>query len=67
LNEAEIRRSLPASVAAADREPFVRLVLAEFRTMHAGNVVRFGLRPLEFDAWRTQRGLPAADGGERES
>lgn len=27
------------------------LVLAEFAALHAGNVVRFGIRPLEYSAW----------------
>jgi Fic/DOC family len=43
---------LPASVPDDERSRFVALVLREFTTIHAGNVVRFGLRPLEFEAWR---------------
>ncbi|MDD5329784.1 MAG: Fic family protein [Sulfuricella sp.] len=49
-----IRQSMPASVAPDDREGFSRLVLKEFRTTHVGNAVRFGLRPLEFEAWKQQ-------------
>ena len=30
---------------------FVALVLAEFKVLHAGKAVRFGLRPLEVVAW----------------
>lgn len=50
-----VRRSMPASVASGEQEGFASLVLEEFKTLHAGNVVRFGLRPLEFEAW-TARG-----------
>jgi hypothetical protein len=46
-----VHRAMPASVAPDDGENFARLVLEEFETMHAGNAVRFGLRPLEFEAW----------------
>lgn len=46
-----VRQSMPASIAPNDREVFSRLVLEEFKTLHAGNAVRFGLRPLELDAW----------------
>lgn len=51
LNAATIRKSIPKSVASADRMKFVDLVLEEFRGLHAGNAIRFGLRPLEFDGW----------------
>lgn len=54
-----VRQSMPASVVPDEREGFAKLVLDEFKTLHAGNAVRFGLRPLEFDAWivreRTKR------------
>lgn len=43
---------IPASVAVADRAHFTALVLAEFAALHAGNAVRFGIRPLEFAAWQ---------------
>ncbi len=51
-NEESVRRILPATVAEADREPFVALVLDEFKTLHSDNAIRFGLRPLEFAAWQ---------------
>jgi Fic/DOC family len=47
-----VRALVPASVAASQRDEFVRLVQSEVRSLHAGNVVRFGLRPLEFEAWQ---------------
>lgn len=50
-----VHQAMPASVAADEQERFTRLVLEEFKTMHAGNAVRFGLRPLEFDAWIANR------------
>lgn len=42
---------LPGTVAEEDRPRFVALTLAEFKTIHPGNAIRFGLRPLEFSAW----------------
>ena len=50
-----VRAVTPPAVAAADKRHFVELVLDEFKTLHSGNVVRFGIRPLEFEAWRTRR------------
>jgi Fic/DOC family len=47
-----VRALVPASVATSQRDEFVRLVQSELRSLHAGNVVRFGLRPLEFEAWQ---------------
>lgn len=49
-----VRQSMPASVVPDDQDGFAKLVLDEFKTMHAGNAVRFGLRPLEFEAWKQQ-------------
>jgi hypothetical protein len=46
---------MPGAVAEADRERFVALVLAELETLHGGNAVRFGLRPLEFAVWKAQQ------------
>lgn len=50
----EVAARMSAEVADADREPFVAMVLAEFRNLHAGNAIRFGLRPLEFASWRAR-------------
>lgn len=55
--EAHAITHLPANVPTEERSRFVALVLKEFTTIHAGNVVRFGLRPLEFEAW--QKAVPA--------
>ncbi len=52
-----IQARLPGAVPAADQAQFVQLVLSEFDALHPGNAVRFGLRPLEFAAWREARGL----------
>ncbi len=48
----EILRHVPASVPAEDHGRFVQLVLTEFQSLHAGNAVRFGIRPLEWTAWQ---------------
>jgi len=49
--EAALRSRLPASVATEDQARFIQLVLEEFKALHAGNAVRFGVRPLELAAW----------------
>lgn len=51
----EVNARMPIEIAEADRAPFVAMVLAEFEGLHAGNAVRFGLRPLEFASWRSRR------------
>ena len=55
---ASVQALMPPGVAAADHARFVTLIENEFASLHAGNVVRFGLRALEFEGWRTRR-----DGG----
>ena len=50
--EAVVRQCLPAGVKPEDEAAFVRLVLEEFKHLHAGNAVRFGLGALELEAWR---------------
>ena len=52
-DEEVITGAIPLSVAGEDRDKFLQLVLEEFRTLHEGNAVRFGIRPLEFSAWRS--------------
>ena len=49
---ARIRALVPDAVAADDRERFFTLVREEFRSLHPGNAIRFGLRPQEYAAWR---------------
>ncbi len=51
--EPTIRSLMPQTVAQADQGHFVALVLAEFKALHAGNAVRFGIRPLELSAWQS--------------
>ncbi|OJW85614.1 hypothetical protein [Thiobacillus sp. 65-1402] len=50
--ETAILAIMPTTVVQADRPRFVALALEEFKTLHAGNAIRFGLRPLEFAAWQ---------------
>lgn len=54
--EAKIRANTPVTVTDADKNHFIELALAEFKTLHAGNAVRFGIRPLEFAAWQEKHG-----------
>ncbi len=49
---AQIADRIPTTVAKPDHARFVQLVLREFESLHAGNAVRFGIRPLELDAWQ---------------
>ena len=51
-DEATIRAHLSETLPEGDRERFIALAQDEFNTLHAGNAIRFGLRPLEFAAWR---------------
>ena len=50
--ETAILAIMPTTVAQEDQPRFVALALEEFKTLHAGNAIRFGLRPLEFAAWQ---------------
>lgn len=59
VNETTIRQHLPASVAETDRPRFMTLVQEEFKTLHTGNAIRFGIRPLAFEGWQGRVG----DGG----
>ena len=52
INEARVNSMLPGSVQPEYREHFTRLVLKELAGLHAGNAVRFGLRPLEMLDWK---------------
>ena len=47
-----IRDRTPAAVNEEDQAHFIELVLGEFKTLHPGNIVRFGIRPLEFSTWQ---------------
>lgn len=54
--EQTVKKQMPGSIPVADEGSFVKLVLAEFESLHPGNAVRFGLRPLELAAWRETHG-----------
>jgi len=49
-----VKGKIPASAPPDEHAHFISLVLAEFASLHAGNAVRFGIRPLEFAAWEGQ-------------
>lgn len=51
-NKTALRAIMPTTVAKEDQPRFVALTMEEFKTLHAGNAIRFGLRPLEFAAWQ---------------
>ena len=46
-----IKGLIPPSVAEADPDKFVDLVMEEFKHLHEGNAVRFGIGPFVFKAW----------------
>ncbi len=52
---ATIRAATPVKVAEDDRERFLAVVEEEFKNLHEDNAIRFGLRPLEFAAWKRAR------------
>ena len=56
VNENTLRQHLPASVAETDRPRFMTLVEEEFKTLHAGNAIRFGIRPLVYEGWKGRMG-----------
>lgn len=56
--DASVLAVMPTSVDPVEQLAFARLVVEEFQTLHAGNAVRFGLRPLEFEVW-AQKHRPA--------
>ena len=51
VTDATVRSRIPKAVTDTDKDHFIGLALAEFQTLHTGNVVRYGIRPLEFAAW----------------
>lgn len=48
-----VEKRIPSTVALQDKADFLKLVMEEFNTLHLGNAVRFGIRPLEFSAWQS--------------
>lgn len=62
--EVWVRMRVPAEVAQADQAGFIALVLAELKALHPGKAVRFGLRPLEVEAWLSQMD-PTAPGKDK--
>ncbi len=49
-----IRAVIPATVADDDQARFRALMQDEFKNLHEGNAIRFGIRPLEFIAWKEE-------------
>lgn len=59
-DEASILASIPDSVSQEDKQKFIILIQNELKTLHAGNAIRFGLRPLEFSVWQ-EKGIKLSD------
>jgi Fic family protein len=51
-DEASIVEGIPHTVSQDDRQRFAVLIQNELKALHAGNAIRFGLRPLEFSVWQ---------------
>ena len=51
-DDASILASIPDAVSEEDKQKFIVLIQDELKALHAGNVIRFGLRPLEFSVWQ---------------
>lgn len=47
-----VMKVLPPSLPESDVDKFIDLVSDEFRTLHQGNAIRFGVRPAQFAAWQ---------------
>jgi len=62
LEELNLERVTPASVAIEDRARFAAQLRTEFDTLHGGNAVRFGLRPLEVATWQGKFGQQGRTG-----
>lgn len=56
LSADAIQNIVPTSITDDDRPRFITLVISELTTLHAGNAIRFGIRPLEFETWRESQG-----------
>ena len=54
LADASVKRVIPAAVAKRDQARFAQQVRIEFETLHDGNAIRFGLRPLEWATWQNR-------------
>lgn len=52
LSEEKVISAIPASVTNDDRLKFTALVLEEFKNLHEGNAIRFGIRPADFIRWK---------------
>lgn len=59
-DEASILAGIPDSVSQEDKQKFIILIQNELKTLHAGNAIRFGLRPLEFSVWQ-EKGIKFSD------
>ncbi|WP_020482757.1 Fic family protein [Methylomonas sp. MK1] len=57
---ASILAGIPNSVSQEDKQKFIILIQTELKTLHAGNAIRFGLRPLEFSVWQ-EKGIKLID------
>jgi len=64
VTDEAIKARTPSTVTQQEGPAFVQLVFAEFQSLHPGNVVRFGIRPLAFAAWSERHaGSPRATPG----
>jgi hypothetical protein len=53
--EETVKAAIPSEIAEEDHNKFVKLVLDEFKNLHEGNAIRFGIRPSQFAEWLEKR------------
>lgn len=58
---AVIQQSVAAHVEDTNRENVQALIIEELRRLHEGVLARYGLRPSEFAAWKTQQAAGSSD------
>lgn len=58
--DAVVRELAAPTVASADLDEFVAMVIHELHKLHEGNLARFQLRPSELQRWRLGRAREAA-------
>lgn len=50
-----IQQAVTLKVPEADRHNVQSLIVEELRRLHEGTLVRYGLRPVEFNSWKSSR------------
>ena len=57
IKDTMLDAALPAELPEAGRQTLRALILAELRRLPEGVLARYGLRPIQLQAWRAAQGL----------